>query len=818
MATALTSSIESAVAEAHLRSHDLPALFTQVLGWTSEHRAASEQHYRQICVPIASKDQVRVWQVLLSHDESFTTELRQGIYNKLAQEPVSQQSSPPLVIFINSARSRSLWCQSRQQNISPVASTDITLDTALYVSGQPLELWEFRLRRLKRNSTGLFLSSQVEDTAIGDRIDELLSELCEGITGIEQNRDKFVYAWTTLQRLLFLQQIQQQGWLDKNLWYLQTQFEIAQRQQQNFFAAYLQPLYRAIALPVIERPVALQNRLGELPFAGQLFEPCRIERAYESIAIANLPFEELLGWLSEQSSTDRLNPWMDRTIGTALEQQWQSQFPAKSVSSLHPAVLNRVCKQTLDRLLLRRIGYEGDPSELVLEDVLFSADSRLCRRFIQEILPTLNIVDPACGCGMLISELYRRLVDIYGILNGCIQQTQDAQLKLWQSGLTQSNGSEEFKTSTRSSLLANIQRKLLKNTLYGVDDSVEIVETARSYLLIHLAATMQQPPQLEPLPDLSFTIMPGNALVGFITVDEERFDQVNRAGVGSILQGNLLQPLAADSYQTILSEKTLLLEHFKFRNQMLAKASIVPRYARDALLREEMLTLDEKAQNKLDTLLLNYMSQQLGIQYKESRLEGKPQRRSLIATDITALHPYHWGYHFNQIIRKGGFDIVVCRPPQQALKPTVEEFVYQYSELCASKGINRQSMKTSKAALAKADPEIAQAWFSYQSSFSYLSDYFYRSEQYAHQHPTEDGKRGRNQLGCDRLYIERCHSLLAAGGIATTVIAGSLETDQRALTLLAFLKQQAGYQENDISQEGKQRQISAVTWYRQEQR
>ena len=214
-------------------------------------------------------------------------------------------------------------------------------------------------------------------------------------------------------------------------------------------------------------------------------------------------------------------------------------------------------------------------------------------------------------------------------------------------------------------------------------------------------------------------------------------------------------------------------------------------------LKEDILRLDINAQQKLDELLLNQMSQQLGIQYKAAQLTEKPQRRPLTLEDIDILQPFHWGYHFNTILEKGGFDIVVCDPPVGAFKPTTAGFFQKFRDLADVKGVSVRSLKTSKQALAKGDPEIAQAWLFYQDQYAYVADYFYRSEQYAHQNPTVEGKTTRNQLSRERLFVEQCFNLISDRGLYAIVLSEKLSEQPKAQALQDFLQTKAKLAELD---------------------
>jgi hypothetical protein len=824
--------VDLTLAKEQLRSHSLKTLFTQTLGWQSLNQLPVDspaihvkafQRFQQRCAPIAYRDRVIVWQVLLTHETQLSPAMSMQIYQAIAEvsQHVSEQSpeqtelplKTPLVILIDAAKTRSLWCQSPRES-------------ALYMAGQPITLWEWRLKRLAQGTQGLFPRLSADHAASQYKtFEHLLNGLCNGISGISNRTDRQRYAVLTLQRLIFVQIVQQKGWLNGDQWYLQTRFgEVLQQGKAPFFKSCLQPLYQSLALPEIERPLALKQDVGRTPFLGYFFGFHPLEQRYQAIDISDQPFEEILGWLSEQSSTDDLNPWMSATLSFVLERYWaqQARFsegdgdPIELLSSL-------LGNHTIDSLLLSRIEPVGNlepdaKSDLFrgsrLNSELFNATPNLCRRLIEEILPTLRILDPACGSGHILAAMNQRLLEIFSILAGCLSQTQDTQLIIWQLDRSVPTTdiaadmapptieqAEKIQTETANQLLLlNLQKRILKDNLYGVDISAGAVETAQFQLLLHVvaiplegSAIAQQPSDIEPLIDLSFNIMTGNSLIGLITVDEESFDQVgiepaNSAGVLNILQGNLLQPLAAEGYQTILAEKNLALEHYKSRNQLLAQASHIPDYARASLLRAEIAQLDARAQNKLNALLLSQMSQQLGIQYKAMQLTDKPERRLLTLEDIDILQPFHWGYHFNRIIQRGGFDAVVCSPPWGAFKPTAEEFFQRFQDLAQSKDMSAKTLKTSKQALAKGDPEVAQAWLFYQEQYAYVADYFYRSEQYVHQNPIVNGKYVRNQLTQERLFVEQCFNLLVANGIAVLALPANFVTEPKAETLLNYLK------------------------------
>jgi len=789
-----------------LPSHDLSDLFIQTLGWEPPKGLNTADHLNQRCVPIAMSEGVVVWQISLTAKTRFVSALRYQIYTALQQDSLQQGlQSPPLVIFLSADNRRSLWCQSMEES-------------ALYVVGSPTTLWQYRLQRLARSAKE-WMFPTVRSNG-GEAFTELVEGLCSGTRGIDSIAHRRVYSVLTLQRLMFIQQVQQKGWLAGDTWYLQMRFgDAVQKGEHLFFSTCLQPLYRCLSLPEVERPLALQTAIGTVPFLGQLFHTHWLEEKYDSIVVEDSALEAVLGWLSEQANTDTLNPWMAGDGGYWLAQYWVSRREAGAGAVCTPKQAREICDRTLDQLILRRLApfppfASSSPQDKTLNDLLFTADSRVCRHLIQEILPTLRILDPCCGSGQLLVAFHQRLTDIFSILTGCIQQTQDAQLKIWHSALVKSNETAVHDPSVddRSDvILKNIQERVLKNNLYGVAESGEVAASARSQLLLHLVATAENAAAIEPLMDLEFNVMSGNALVGFITVDEERFDQVNKAGADSVLQGNLLQPLAADSYQTILSEKNIALEHYQSRSQLLAKAHSIPPYARAALLREEILTLDSKAQHKLDNLLLSHMSQQLGMRYRETHLIDKPRRRPLMLSDVEQFSPFHWGYHFNATTRRDGFDVVVCVPNSGVLKPTVAEFVHQHEDLAVQKGLSEVTLKTSKRSLREGDAVVAKTWLDYQDQYACLNDFLTRSEFYLHQSAVEQESSKRESFAWEKLLLERCFSLMKSDGFGAVLVAESQLQQDGISVALNLLGEQVQDVER-VEVEGGNWSAGVVTW------
>src|SRR5713101_6503155 len=98
--------------------------------------------------------------------------------------------------------------------------------------------------------------------------------------------------------------------------------------------------------------------------------------------------------------------------------------------------------------------------------------------------------------------------------------------------------------------------------------------------------------------------------------------------------------------------------------------------------------------------------------------------------DIAALHPFHWGYEFDQVMNeRGGFDVIITNPPWEILKPQAKEFFATHSKLVSKNKMRIEEIEMEQAKLLQ-NAEIRDAWLDYQSRFPYQSAYFRAAQQY----------------------------------------------------------------------------------------
>ncbi len=762
-------------AETCLQSLDLVTLFKKVLGWSAPVQSSTlttrafNQPYRACC--IAQRGATRIWEIKLTTPTDLSVKLKTRLY-----QTIHKKCPQPLIIFTDRQRLRSLWYWQSNNRFQSL----------VFIAQQPLAGWYARLNYLADYSPTWgqldFQPRPIDSDEFIPQLQQQLDQLSDSISGISDSGDRRWYAAVLLQRLMLIHILQRRGLLDNDIWYLHNQLgNSQQRRQDAFFQQVLQPLFtQGFSLPAVERPRCM-NWVGSIPYLGDVFYTHPLEHQYSNINIADAPFESILVWFESPLWQQVSNNWQSITLGLAFEQVLtDSQIHERTSEGAIGGVLGHYCELLLNQFILRQLDIEPGQSAPDFWSILFSGQATHLRQLVQTILPQFSVLDPACGTGPLLMAMQYRLVDIYSVLIGQLAHYQDSQLDIWLKGLQ----------TEHPSLLQTIYRRIFKYGLYGVDINPVVIDIARLQLLLSLVAIAQQPQDIEPLPSLDFNIVGGDSLVGFIRVDEARFDRLPASE--NLLQGNLLQPLVAEDYRTILSEKNVALEHYRSQSNLLEELrQDIPHYAQLEFFRDQINRIDSKAHGKLNELLLAEFSQTLGIHFRQAQLVAPPQRRLLQIEDLTVLQPFHWGYHFSQTLgRSGGFNVILSRPPQGGFRPTTQEFFKRFCDLANRKNIDIHTFKTAKRSLLNADTEIANAWLLYQSQYSLMTDYFYRSPQYDYQSPLLKGKRQRTQLRRHWLFIERCFHLLAPHGICGLVSSNDIKDSPRGVALRSLLENQ----------------------------
>jgi len=756
-----------ALTPAHLQTRlarfEFEALFCQDLGWAmgQPHRPGAEAMGEFSALQSS-------WLAELSH--------AQGVIVVMGSRPPVTMASDfhgwldqfiqiypdPLVVWVEPTGQRSLWCWLGGSTDQPYWRSRCML------KGQGDRDWATRLLTLQAGGPDPPLR-------LGDRLNpvspdsDLLSgfqhswqTLIEALGAVPQGGEREHYAMVLLCRLVAIAILQRQGYLGADDWYLHNQFgQSQQRGADQFFQTVLQPLcHQGFTLPPEERPLPVQTRFGPLPFLpNSPFRPSPLDQRWGQGPIADAAFEPVLTWLGD---------WLLSTAGQPLElllgvaEGWVNGRGGQPLTTPEP-ILAALCDRTLNATLLDRAAVLTGQCYGSIDHLLMAIAPSQVGPLLEE-LGQLTLLDPACGSGRFLVAALKQLTYLAFALGGIAVLGKET-LPQWVQGKTPG-------TAIPDSLA--IYHHLLTHSCYGVDLWPPAVELARLQLFLQAVECTNTPQDLVGLPDLSLTILPGNGLIGLVRVEAERFDQVQPRGRRTVttepstaekpLQGNLLQPLLADTYQGVLAERQVRLEHYRSQTQLLAEAGNVPAYAQADFLRDRLQDLNQIAQAKLTHLLWNESSQQLGIRVQSQDATGRRQSRLLEVTDVEAQTPFHWGFYFHPLLQnRGGFDIILSHFPPGAVQPSTTEFVARHQDLFQHKQVAPSTFLGNRQQVLTIDGDLAQAWRQYRSTYSYPSQYFRRSSHYPRAGQSQV-HQAQSRLYWSRLFLERTVQLLRPGG------------------------------------------------------
>jgi hypothetical protein len=665
-----------------------------------------------------------------------------------------------------------------------------------------------------------------------NEFNEMRLAFTEQIEGIPSEHDRRWYASVLLNRILFIYFLQRKFILDGgDVLYLQHKLASSRAQESSakhndtYYSQFLKTLFfEGFALPEDQRSAAAKQLIGQIRYLnGGLFLPHAMEEKYgAAIRIPDAAFDALFRLLESYSWNLNDTPGGDdkeinpHVLGYIFEKYInQKEFGAYYT---RPEITEYLCEQTIHRLivdklnqrwaeaareqqLLAEAGVQTAPAASpipqppqrfeTLEDVLRQLDAPLCRALLTEMLPSLKLLDPACGSGAFLVAAMKTLIEIYSAVIGQAEKLDDPTLNTWLAEMKRDHPSVEY----------FIKKRIIVDNLFGVDVMDEAVEIARLRLFLALVASVQRAEQLEPLPNIDFNILPGNSLIGLLRVDEATFNQ-RQAGPtanGDSLVGEQLGlgiTTASRSYAEVLAEKNRLIASYRSNAQFGEHLKGLRREI-EARRKDDAAVLNE--------ILLNQF-QGLGILFQQATwdekkgAEGKPTKRAVALADVARLAPFHWGYEFDEVMNNptpspsptgegsqlGGFDAIITNPPWEIFKPQAKEFFAEYSDVVTKNSMTIKDFEKEQARLLK-QRDVRAAWLEYSSRFPHVSAWYRSAPQFANQIAVVNGKKAGSDTNLYKLFVEQCFNLLREGGLCGIVIPSGIYTDLGAKQLREML-------------------------------
>ncbi len=864
----MTAKLNPRSARRHLQAFQFADLFIEDLGWNypdSEkpihltHEASSWQAQE-----ISQLAGYRVFEITPDDpDTPFpSSSTQQALWRQM-----TPHSAENILIFLDAQvpeqRSRSLWLWMKRETdpAHPHRSTKNRPRRHHYLKGQPGDLFLSKLSALVIDLSELDEDGNLPITEAAERVrtgldievvtktffDDFQLEhqhLLDSIGGVFDPDERRWYASVLLNRLMFIWFLQKKGFIDVrkaktgNLHYLVDKLAASREQgEDRFYSHFLRDLFfEGFAKPEERRSPIGSIPLGDIPYLnGGLFLPHGIEvriegdslhsHAYRRIHIPDAAFDSLFALFDRYSWSLNDTPGGDdREINPdVLGYIFEKYINQKEFGAYYtrPEVTDYLCERTVHPLVLDRVNaaypakqklHKSEPKSFPepryyhdLEDLLLHVDGPTAATLLQNILPSLSILDPACGSGAFLVAAQKTLLNLYTALIGRCQALNYRPILQW----------IEYEQKQHKAPIAYwLKKKIVTENLYGVDIMEEAGEIAKLRLFLSLVASAEERNQLEPLPNIEFNLLAGNSLIGLLRVDAARFDAKapRRTGdKGIAAQPSLgLRTQEALGFETELSSAITHKEKaaafvagqqvVQYKELLRRKNQLIDNYKKSTSLFQDLAGLKSSieelkadARKILDKLLLDEFHA-LGVQFEQAtwdeskKKEGKCHKRGLRIEDIRALTPFHWAYEFDEVMEnRGGFDLIITNPPWDILKPNAKEFFEHYSGQVTKKKMPIEDFEKEKKSLLVDDPEIRQAWLEYLSSFPYQSAYFRSSPQYENQIGQVNGRKVGSDINLYKLFLEQCTHLLAEGARCGIVIPSGIYTDLGATQLRNML-------------------------------
>jgi hypothetical protein len=796
--------------EKHLKAFDFASLFTDVLGWnhapTDRAWQADTAADLAFCRrTVAELGGVVAIQVVLKGTESGgwpDEQQRLRIWKHIAQS-----HNENLLIFTEqqNAPSQSQWYWVKRDKHPDTGKPRLTSRRHEYFRGQPVDLFASKLQAMVVELSELDSTGRLPVLEAARRIAAALDvdkttkkfftayqqqhlELLAHIQGIDNERDKRWYASVLLNRLMFVWFMQKKGFLaNQSFDYLREQLlKSEQRGPNRFFGEFLNALFfEAFAKPEADRSPQARTLTGQIPYLnGGLFLHHKLEldtnhapRVGTTLTVADAAFKGIFSlfasftWHLDDTpggDADEINP---DVLGYIFEKYINQK--AFGAYYTRPEITGYLAERSIHKLILERVREPAIP-ELKLKEIKFDTvsellarmDARTALKLVENVLPSITILDPAVGSGAFLVAALKTLINVYYAVVGRAELGASGELQAWLRAIQKDHPSVGY----------YIKRRIVTDNLHGVDIMEEACEIAKLRLFLAMVSSVRKVEDLEPLPNIDFNILPGNSLVGLMRVDEVEFNTK---------QNDLFKP----TYRSLVEEKNRHLDTYRHAAEVVGK---------DTSLRELRDRIDAEMRHASGVMneLLRDRFEAAGVKFEEAQWDakkkdlGKPKKRQVSCADIDAQTPFHWGYVFDAIVqRRGGFDIVLANPPWEVFKPQAKEFFAEYSSIVSKNKMTIKEFEKERGTLLQ-NADLREAWLAYENRFPHLNQYFRSAPEYQNQFATVAERKVGSDLNLYKLFTERCFALLRPGGHCGIVIPSGIYSDLGAKGLRDLLFEQ----------------------------
>jgi len=326
---------------------------------------------------------------------------------------------------------------------------------------------------------------------------------------------------------------------------------------------------------------------------------------------------EMLGHIFENLLEDNRNKGAFYTPKTIVEFMAKKSLLSYLINKINPTLEEK--KQLTDFVL-------GFPS-------IRARPSLKLSKIVLELIKTVKVCDPAVGSGAfpmgVLHEILWMLIDL-----GDLRKTHE------------------------------IKRDIISHSLRGVDLDGNAIEIARLRFWLSLIVDATKP---EPLPNLDFTLIQGNSLVGVgIGSDLDKLVATRRVGKERIkrVQDQLDLVLSLESTEDKEDISNLLIEFYNSHGEN--KKSLL-----EQIHNRELAFLEEIREEARKLILAEKRRSSSAMKDSSKKIQLLEDSLNRLKTDAGEKGYFLWHWYFGDILSKDGFDIVIGNPPY------VKEFTHK---------------------------------------------------------------------------------------------------------------------------------------------
>jgi len=454
--------------------------------------------------------------------------------------------------------------------------------------------------------------------------------------------------------------------------------------------------YRDLAIPLFfgalntrpEHRSAEAHALGSLPYLnGGLFEPHALERRFPNVDLPDPPIFELFDQLLERyrfTTRDAADDLLDNThdvgidpemLGRVFEGLMAADRRGDTGTFYTPsATVDRLVAETL----ATHLSDDSETTATAIRDNEIHCLPAHVRRRLATTLPSLTVLDPACGSGAFLLGALSRIAHI--------------------------------RTALENLPADRIRRDIVGHGLHGVDVQGDAALLCALRLWLALAGTARDDAPVPPLPNLDRQVRQGDALLDPLLLRHAGYDDREglRAAADPAVLAALreLQPLASAYLQAESADKQALRQQIASAETRLADAWISALDARlEHTAAEIATTLDsrdlfgERAAPQTSRLNLT------AINHRRTELR---RLRDALGSDGT-LPFFSFPIHFAGTADRG-FDIILCNPPwvrAHRWPSSVGPLVRRQYRVCASPGWARAARLTGTGTAAGGQTDLS---------------------------------------------------------------------------------------------------------------